>query len=226
MYTDEIIETLKEYQETNHQEITGTLDTAFHYAFTSKPGIKYHEAMLKIKTPESRTTNTIIIVAADYQLEHIQIAPDDASCVGNRLKIAGPIRVTHHKNKETGKRINTTAVYAMHTFRLAEESEPDENHGCLCGRLKDIKNPKKTNSGKLLTEFRCETDRNYSKKTDYIPCVTWGHGSKVLPSIEENDSVRLTGHLQNRNYKRKDGKTWTVYEYVADIDNIERASAE
>lgn len=95
------------------------------------------------------------------------------------------------------------------------------NTTILQGRLTHDVELKMTQSGKSVARFSVAVERNAkavdgSKVTDFIPCCAWGKTAEFVSQyFRKGDMLLLTGELQARDWKDKDGNKRTQYEVNA-----------
>ena len=94
------------------------------------------------------------------------------------------------------------------------------NHISIMGRMVSDPELKNFNESKLYCPFRIACDRDYKNKgsskyeTDYINCVIWGTGAKVIASnFKKGNRICVEGRLQSRKYE-KDGKKKEIVEII------------
>ena len=96
------------------------------------------------------------------------------------------------------------------------------NKSILMGRLTYAPELKKTQSGVSVLSFRLAVDRrgrgqNGERETDFINCVAWrGTAEFISKFFEKGDLIAITGRIQTRPYKDRDGNNRTAFEVVAD----------
>lgn len=97
------------------------------------------------------------------------------------------------------------------------------NHITIMGRL--TKNPelRRTGSGIAVTSFTVAVDRDFAgkdnaeKETDFIDCVAWrSTGEFVDKYFSKGRMIVVSGRLQIRSWKDKDGNSRRSAEIVAD----------
>ena len=96
----------------------------------------------------------------------------------------------------------------------------------IMGRLAKDPELRRTQSGVSVTSFRIACDRNFvqqgqERQADYIDIVAWrGQADFVSKSFQKGSLVAVTGSLQSRNYKDKNGNSRTAVEVLADQINF------
>ena len=96
------------------------------------------------------------------------------------------------------------------------------NHITIMGRLTRDPELRRTGSGIAVASFTVAVDRDFSQKggekeTDFINCVAWRQtGEFVSKYFKKGSMIAVSGRLQNREWKDKDGNKRTSAEIVAD----------
>ena len=95
------------------------------------------------------------------------------------------------------------------------------NHITIMGRLTRDPELRRTGSGIAVTNFTVAVDRDYSgseeKETDFIECVAWRQtGEFVSKYFAKGRMIVVSGRLQVRKWKNKDGENRHTTEVVAD----------
>ena len=97
------------------------------------------------------------------------------------------------------------------------------NHITLMGRLTRDPELRRTGSGIAVASFTIAVDRDFSdkqsgeKETDFIECVAWRQtGEFVSKYFTKGRMIVVSGRLQVRKWKNKDGENRYSTEVVAD----------
>lgn len=96
------------------------------------------------------------------------------------------------------------------------------NHITIMGRLTRDPELRRTNSGIAVTSFTLAVDRDIApqgqeKETDFIDCVAWRNTAEFVNSyFSKGRMAVVTGRLQIRSWKDKDGNNRRTAEVVAD----------
>lgn len=107
---------------------------------------------------------------------------------------------------------------------MAEAERGNEmiNNVTLLGRLTAAPELKTTPTGTTVTSFCIAVDRRYQpkdgeKQTDFITCVAWRSTAEFITRyFHKGDAIAVTGAIQTRKYKDKDGNSRTAFEVVID----------
>lgn len=106
----------------------------------------------------------------------------------------------------------------------------------LIGRLTKDVELRYTTTGKAVTNFTLAVDRRFKSQSeqqeaDFLPIVVWGKTAENCDRyIRKGSKVCVSGRLQIRNYKDKDGNNRYATEIVADevvfLDNKQSKNEE
>lgn len=96
----------------------------------------------------------------------------------------------------------------------------------IMGRLVADPELRTTPNGNNVCSFRIACDRNFvqqgqERQADFIDIVAWrGQADFVSKYFQKGSMVAITGSLQSRNYKDKNGNSRTAVEVLADQINF------
>lgn len=96
------------------------------------------------------------------------------------------------------------------------------NHIDIMGRLTRDPELRRTGSGIPVASFALAVDRDFKdqngeKQTDFIDCVAWRSGAEFVSKyFSKGRMAVVSGQLQNRKWKDKDGNNRYSAEVVAD----------
>lgn len=95
------------------------------------------------------------------------------------------------------------------------------NKVILMGRLTKEPELRHTTTDKPVTSFTLAVDRGFrtngERQADFINCVAWnGTAEFVAKWFSKGQPMALSGRIQSRTYKDKDGKNRAAVEVVAD----------
>lgn len=62
---------------------------------------------------------------------------------------------------------------------------------------------RKTPNGRVITDICLAVNRDNSKKSDYIPCIGWNKGAKLLGELKVGDKLYIEGRIQSRDYIKR-----------------------
>ena len=96
------------------------------------------------------------------------------------------------------------------------------NKVLLMGRLVRDPEMRTTQSGAAVTSITLAVDRDYqsddgSRETDFIDCVAWKNTASFIEKyFSKGQMMALSGRLQSRNWKDKEGNKRTSWEVIID----------
>lgn len=96
------------------------------------------------------------------------------------------------------------------------------NNVVLLGRLTATPELKATANGTSVTSFCIAVERRFQPKdgekvADFINCIAWrGTAEFIARYFKKADMIAVTGEIQTRKYKDKDGNSRTAFEIVVD----------
>jgi single-strand DNA-binding protein len=96
------------------------------------------------------------------------------------------------------------------------------NHITIMGRLTNDPELRRTGSGVAVTSFTLAVDRDFKgsngeKETDFIDCVAWKNTAEFVEKFFAKGRMAVvSGRLQIRTWKDKDGNNRRTAEVVAD----------
>lgn len=92
------------------------------------------------------------------------------------------------------------------------------NHIVIMGRLTKDPELRRTQDGKSVATFRLAVDRDFGQKdADFIDCAAWRNTAEfVAKYFTKGRMAVVSGRLQIRNWKDKNGTDRTAPEIVAD----------
>lgn len=128
---------------------------------------------------------------------------------GDMLFVRGQVR-SYNEHTAEGHRLRVF-VYADYT--QCREGEP-LNDISLTGSV--CKSPvyRRTPLGREICDLMLAVPRGY-RRTDYLPCITWGQTARLAAALTPGDQLELLGRLQSREYQKTTPngiQTRTAYE--------------
>lgn len=137
---------------------------------------------------------------------------------GDRVEIFGEFR-SRNVFDDKGKSHLQLYVYVE---KIALGICTDNNEVKLTGTIcKDII-LRKTPLGRQIANLIVAVNRDNSK-SDYLPCIAWNAGARILSDYKVGDKLTITGRIQSRVYtKPNDPTEHTAYEIsIKHFDKIE-----
>ena len=115
--------------------------------------------------------------------------------IGDRCKVTGHYR--SHNLKDDDKQRLILSVFAKDIYKIVDEHEEDKNLIILEGFIGKEPSYRETPLGKEITELLVAVNRPY-KKSDYIPCITWGKNARTSAYLKVGTPIRIVGRVQSR----------------------------
>ena len=129
---------------------------------------------------------------------------------GAKVVLIGDIR-TRNENTDLNTKRLRIYVFVSGVFEYAGyDAQSVEIEGYVC------KEPicRKTPLGREIADILIASNREHSRKSDYIPCIAWGRNALRMANTNIGDKVVANGRLQSRTYMKK-----------IDEDNFEERTA-
>ena len=177
---------MEDMQICNRVELRGVLAGAPSFSHESR-GIAFYTFPLEIERL-SGTLDRINIVARLDQLSDI---PADA---GGKIHVIGELRSFNNKTGTGSKLIIT--VFAR---EIQADDGDDLNSVYLLGTLCKTPNLRTTPLGRDICDIMLAVNRRYGR-SDYLPCIIWGHRARNAADWTVGTSVSLEGRIQSRKY--------------------------
>ena len=173
----------------NRIRLCGVLDSAPTFSHENH-GRRFYRFFLAVE----RLSGTVdrLPVLADWSL----LDETDAAW-GEELLGEGQIR-SFNQPDPAGKRHLILSVYAEEMSLCCEEPDNQvELSGALC------RDPifRRTPLGREICDVMLAVNRPYHR-TDYIPCILWGHTARAAARLSAGAALHLTGRFQSRDYTK------------------------
>lgn len=143
---------------------------------------------------------------------------------GSQIMIEGNIRTRNVQVNE--KRNLEITVFVKDVLPY----EKDENYVELEGFLCKSPNYRETPSGRKITDLLIATNRQFTRKSDYIPVIVWGRQAIWSSFLQTGMKLEISGRLQSREYTKRlvDGtaEVRTAYELSSSRVDIVEESGE
>ena len=125
---------------------------------------------------------------------------------GRTVSAAGQFR-SYSRNEE-GKHRLELFVFVQEIGFLEEDPEDSNTNNCFALDGFICKEPvyRKTPKGRDIADILLAVNRLY-RKTDYIPCVSWGRNAKQAEKLEVGTAVKIRGRIQSREYMKQISET-------------------
>lgn len=146
--------------------------------------------------------------------EHLMPAADIR--YGSRVYLEGSYR-SYNNFSGVGNKLVLTVFVKFIENAVDEELYPKPNYIYLNGFICKKPSFRVTPFGREITDLLIAVNRTYNK-SDYIPCIAWGHNSRYASNLEVGTNVIIEGRIQSRNYQKvleSETITKTAYEVSA-----------
>ncbi|OYP32226.1 hypothetical protein CG709_06590 [Lachnotalea glycerini] len=115
-----------------------------------------------------------------------------------KIAFIGQVR-TYNQYKE-GKSRLLVSIFMLDIIDLREK---DFNNVEVTGYICKLPVYRKTPLGREIADLLLAVNRPY-KKTDYIPCITWGRNARYSEGLVVGDCIKIIGRLQSREYAKNE----------------------
>jgi len=200
---------------TNNVTFSGKVATEPRYLTESHDNKIYEFDMVSVR--KSGVEDRIKVNCPSYLLQGIQ--------EGYYIKVLGEFRSYNKPAEEVGKSHTVLTIFAQD---IEDAEEFDENEIILEGYLCKPTKYRTTPFGRDITDAILAVNRG-NGRSDYIPCIFWGHQAKFLHSkCNVGDNIRVVGRIQSRDYQKKleDGSVETRTAYEVSVRTFEKVGQE
>ena len=130
----------------------------------------------------------------------------------SKLRVEGELRSFNNKSGAGPKLVISVLARA-----LRFEDGPDENEVLLRGTLCKPPTHRITPMGREICDLMLAVGRHYGR-SDYLPCIAWGHSARKAGSWNTGTALRLRGRIQSRKYNKLiDGATVEKVAYEVSV---------
>ncbi len=158
----------------------------------------------------SGVTDTINVIIREEAAKSGIISP------GARLQVTGEIRSFNNKSG-VGNRLVIT-VFAK---RIEPSCDEDCNIAELAGTICKPPVLRITPMGREICDIMLAVNRRYGR-SDYLPCIAWGHAAVAASNWVTGTKIRLSGRLQSRDYiKTADGVSVQKTAFEVSVSEME-----
>ena len=138
----------------------------------------------------SGISDTINIVLRKEQLQRLEISDQ------SHLHISGELRSFNNKSG-IGNRLIITVLARQISFVNDDAKNVVHLRGALC----KPPNFRQTPMGREICDLMLAVNRHYGR-SDYIPCIAWGHLAKSVAEFPVGTNLSLSGRIQSRTYTK------------------------
>ncbi len=115
---------------------------------------------------------------------------------GERIEVRGQVR-SFNNHSPTGQRL---LIFVFASSVQTSREEPC-NEILLTGAICKAPVYRRTPLGREICDVMLAVPRSY-RRSDYLPCILWGRTAQALSQCATGDTIRLTGRLQSRLYRK------------------------
>lgn len=202
---------MTENEKNNKTYISGEIVSESAFSHESY-GEKFYECKVRIARL-SEVCDTLPVVISE------RLMTKDWT-IGKRIHALGQFR-SHNAIVDGKSRL------MLYVFIRELLDEPRGNNTNLIGLAGYVcKQPmyRITPFNREIADVLIAVNRAYGK-TDYIPCIAWGHNARFVNNLLVGERVQIKGRTQSREYEKKlpDGNTETRTAYEVSISSIAKA---
>lgn len=143
---------------------------------------------------------------------------------GARISAIGEIRSRIYRDEDEKSHcqlsvfINEISEYIGHDDNLVEL----EGYICKEPKYRD------TPLGRQISDLLIASNREKSRKSDYIPCIAWGRNAVRTKTMEVGIKIKAKGRFQSREYTKlyEDGTEVIMTAYEVSINTISEVADE
>lgn len=124
---------------------------------------------------------------------------------GQTVSVKGQVRSYNNHSGQGARLVIFIQAQSIvcHAPDTDEPSNGPENHAELSGMLCKEPTLRRTPFGREICDLTLAVPRgNASSKSDYLPCIAWGHAARQAARLTQGDSLSLEGRLQSRKYRK------------------------
>lgn len=139
---------------------------------------------------------------------------------GDTVAVSGQLRSYNKVLGGQGRLLLTAFAQRLRPV----DAEENPNTVFLTGALCKPPSFRTTPFGREIADLMLAVNRSYGK-SDYIPCIAWGHTARFASGLSVGDRIQLQGRFQSRGYQKQlpDG---TVQERTAYEVSVSRLTLE
>lgn len=119
---------------------------------------------------------------------------------GHTVECTGQLR--SHNQREGLRNRLLLSIFVREVYLTLPGDAVKNNQIFLDGYICKPPIYRKTPLEKEITEILLAVNRSYGK-SDYIPCICWGHYARHASDLEIGDRVKIWGRIQSREYIKK-----------------------
>lgn len=152
-------------------------------------GSRFYRFVLEVPRL-SGATDLLPVIAREEILNQMDLSG------GTNITVQGQIR-SFNNHSPVGQRL---MIFIFADSMQTSEEEPC-NQVLLTGTVCKAPIYRKTPLGREICDVMLAVPRSY-RRSDYLPCILWGRTAQSLAQSATGDTIRLTGRLQSRVYRK------------------------
>ncbi len=200
----------------NKVSVTGKIVSGFTYSHEV-----YGEGFFLVDVKVSRLSDQADIIPLLVSDRLIDISEN---YIGRTVEAAGQFR-SYNFHESAGSHL-VLSVFVRHIRFLDEFTDYTKaNRIFLNGRLCKAPVHRMTPLGREIADLILAVNRPFGK-SDYIPCIAWGHNASYISGFGVGTRLRVWGRVQSREYSKKLDET--QYEkrvaYEVSVNRLETAA--
>lgn len=184
----------------NQAHITGEIASPYYLAFTTEEGQCY-KVFVNVKRL-SEIDDVIPVIVPEFCLSNTLDA------TGRIVSVAGTFQSRNYRAE--GKMHLDLFLYADRFVFMDEQeggrdsTDSMKSNNCviLAGYLCKKPKYKRTSLGREITDFLLAVNETGTRRSFYIPCITWGRNARLMDRMQIGESVKLEGRIQSREYTK------------------------
>ncbi len=173
----------------NSAELCGVMGGAPRFSHTSR-GVDYFTFPLTARRL-SGAGDTVNVILPERLLGEIRPAE------GGRVRVLGEVRSFNNRSG-----VGSRLVISVFARALLPGEGEDLNRVVLRGTLCKPPNLRRTPMGREICDLMLAVNRPCGK-SDYLPCIAWGHAAETASCWRVGTSAGIDGRLQSRIYVKQ-----------------------
>ena len=168
-----------------------------------------------------RNSGNIDILPCIINEQTLKVAEEDLNTHfnnGDRVEIFGEFRSRNVFDDKGKSHVQLYVYVEKIALGICTDSNEVKLTGTICKEIKTRKTP----FGRQIADLLLAVNRD-NGKSDYLPCIAWNAGARMLSNYKVGDKLNVTGRIQSRIYtKPNDSTEHTAYEIsIKHFDKIE-----
>lgn len=143
---------------------------------------------------------------------------------GARISAIGEIRSRSYRDEDEKPHCQLSVFINEITEYIGHDDNIVELEGYICKEPKYRDTP----LGRQISDLLIASNREKSRKSDYIPCIAWGRNAVRTKTMEVGIKIKAKGRFQSREYTKlyEDGTEVIMTAYEVSINTISEVADE